>query len=310
MILRYDHLSRFPKVFQAMTGLRLAEFDDLLSDVLLRFGAAETERLTRAERQRAIGGGHPFDLTPRDQTLLTVVWLRRYPIHEVLGFLFDVSDSTVSRYIGRVLPLLEASGRATMRLPDPGRKQRRQLDDLLKETPELAVVIDSFEQRVQRPATRAAADPYYSGKKKQHTLKSQIAVDELTGAIVDVAESVPGPTADIVLLAQSGLLERLPEGVGALGDLAYVGIAKLHPHGQGATPRKKPRGQPRPPEDVAFNTAFARRRIVVEHSILRVRYFQALTQTDRNHRQQHTPRVVAVAGLVNRQIRHRLPAAC
>jgi hypothetical protein len=171
-------------------------------------------------------------------------------------------------------------------------------------------VIDSFEQRVQRPRTRSEADPYYSGKKKQHTLKSQIAVDEITGTIVDVADSVPGPTADIMLLEQSKLLDRLPEGVGALGDLGYVGIAKLHPHGQGATPRKKPRGQPRPPEDVAFNTAFAKRRIVVEHSILRVRYFQALTQTDRNHRQQHTPRVVAVAGLVNRQIRHRLPAAC
>ena len=109
----------------------------------------------RAERQRAIGGGYPFDVTPRDQTLLTAVWLRRYPIHEVLGFLFDVSDSTVSRYIRRVLPLLEAAGRATMRLPDPGCKQRRQLADLLKETTELAVVIDYLEQRVQRPRTRA-----------------------------------------------------------------------------------------------------------------------------------------------------------
>ena len=141
-------------------------------------------------------------------------------------------------------------------------------------------------------------------------MKSQIAVDELTGEIVDVAESVPGPTADITLLEQSALLTRLPEGVGALGDLGYVGISKLHPHGQGATPRKKPRGQPRPPEDVAFNTAFAKRRIVVEHSILRLRHYQALTQTDRNHRQQHTARVIAVAGLVNRQIRHRRPYTC
>ena len=40
-----------------MTGLRLAEFDDLLTYVLPRFGAAETARLTRTARQRAIGGG-------------------------------------------------------------------------------------------------------------------------------------------------------------------------------------------------------------------------------------------------------------
>ena len=124
--------------------------------------------MTRAARQRAIGGGHPFDLTPRDQVLLTVVWLRRYPIHEVLGFLFGVSDSTVCRYIRRVLPLLEATGRTTMRLPDPGRKQRRQLDDLLKETPELAVVIDSFEQRVPRPRTRRAGSVLQREKEATH----------------------------------------------------------------------------------------------------------------------------------------------
>ena len=49
-----------------------------------------------------------------------------------------------------------------------------------------------------------------------------------------------------------------------------------------ATPRRKPRGQPRPPEDVAYNTAFAQRRIVVEHSIGRLRRYQALSQTDRH----------------------------
>lgn len=77
-------------------------------------------------------------------------------------------------------------------------------------------------------ASNRVADPderdgYYSGKKKQHTLKSQVAVDEDTGAVVDISESVPGPTADLTLLKESGLMGRLPPGVGALGDLAYVG---------------------------------------------------------------------------------------
>jgi DDE superfamily endonuclease len=130
-----------------------------------------------------------------------------------------VSDSTVSRVIGRVLPLLEQAGRDTMRLPDPGKKHRRTLDALLAALPEVVVIIDRFEQRVQRPRDRQAADALYSGKKKQHTLKSQLAVDE-DGRIVDVAASVRGPTADLTLLAQSGLLERLPPGVGGMGDLA------------------------------------------------------------------------------------------
>jgi hypothetical protein len=196
----------------------------------------------------------------------------------------------------------------TMRMPDPGRKRRRKLDDLLQDTPQLAVVIDTFEQRVQRPRDRAEADQFYSGKKKQHTLKSQVAVDEESGRVVDIGDSALGPEADLTVLEESQLLARLPEGVGGIGDSAYQGIAKLHPDGLGASPRKKPRGKPRPPEDKAYNSAFASRRIIVENTIGRMRRYQSITQTDRNHRQLHTPRVVAIAGLVNRQIDHRMPA--
>ena len=305
MILQYKALSENPKVFKALTGLHLSEFEALVEDVLPLYQAGEIERLSRADRQRAIGGGHPFELDDRDHILLTVIWLRVYPTHEVLGYLFGVSAVTIGRSIGRVLPILEQAGRDTMRMPDPGKKRRRSLDDLLSDTPELAVVIDSFEQRVQRPKDKTQADSYYSGKKKQHTLKSQIAVDEATGQIVDTSASVRGPTADINLLEQSDLLNRLPQGVGGIGDLAYVGIEKLHPQGLGASPRRKPRGQPRPPEDVLYNTAFSRRRIIVENTIGRMRRYQSITQTDRNHRQLHAGRVAAIAGLVNRQLMAR-----
>jgi hypothetical protein len=319
MILRYLSLSRHRQVFLSITGLRVPEFDALLGDVLPPLARTEAQRHSHPARRRAAGAGPPFALCPRDQILLCVVWLRQYPTQEVLGYLFGVSDSTVLRVVARVLPLLEAAGRDTMRLPDPGRKRRRHLDALLANTPGLAVVIDSFEQRVQRPgkpgqeggndvvpAQVGGKDRFYSGKKKQHTLKSQVAVDEQSGKFVDISDSVPGPTADLVLLERSGLLRRLPAGVGGLGDLAYLGLWALHPQGLGATPRRKPRGKERPPEDVAYNQAFSRRRIVVEHSIGRLRRYQSVTQMDRHHRLNHAPRVVAIAGLVNRQIDHRL----
>ncbi len=309
MIVRYVQLSRYPGVFRSLTGLGVAEFNALVGDLVPSYAASERARLPRPTRKRAIGAGHPFALAPRDQLLLTVIWLRQYPIHEVLGDLFGVSDTAVTRTLARWLPLLAAAGRDTMRLPDPGRKHRRHLAAVLADTPDLAVIIDTFEQRVQRPRDRDAADALYSGKKKQHTLKSQLAIDEITGAVVDVADSAPGPTADITLVAQSGLLARLPPGVGALGDLGYPGLDKLHP--RGAIPRRKPRGRDRPPEDIAYNRAFARRRIGVEHTIGHVRRYQALTQTDRHHRRNHSARVRAVAGLVNRRLvayRERLAA--
>lgn len=76
---------------------------------------------------------------------------------------------------------------------------------------------------------------------------------------MDIPPSVRGPTADLVVLKGSGLRPRLPSGVGVCGDLAYVGINALHSGVRGATPRRKPRGHPRPPEDVAYNRVFARR---------------------------------------------------
>jgi hypothetical protein len=288
-----------------MTGLTVAAFDLMLPDLLAAF-AADRRRLDRPDRRRALGGGDDFDLEPDDQFLLTIFWLRHYPTQEVLGYLFGVSDSTAKRAVDRCLPLLEAAGRDTMRMPDPGRGRRKNLSTLLKDTPDVAVVIDTFEQAVQRPGKRQKR--FYSGKKKRHTVKSQVAVDEETGAIVDVARSVPGPTADIKVLEKSELLKRLPKGVGAMGDLAYVGIADLHPQGLGATGRRKPRGRPRSLADRRYNKAFSRRRIVVEHGIGRLRRFQALTHTDRHFRKGHTARVCAVAGLVNRMLAPK-PAA-
>jgi len=305
-----DRLRHTPAALRACTGLRPVEYAAFERDVLPRLAAAEQVRRQRPDRHRAVGAGHPGALAARDQVLLTVVWLRLYPTHDVLALLFGLAAATtVGRTIARVLPVLEAAGLATMRMPDPGRRQHRTLDALLADTPALAVVFDTFEQRVQRPKDRAARDAWYSGKKKTHTIKTQVGVDEDTGHIVDVPESVPGPTADITLLARSMVLTRLPPGVGGLGDLAYVSLDRLHPDGLGAAPRRKPRGRDRPPEDVAYNRAFARRRITVEHSIGRLRHYQCLTHRDRQHRRMHTARARAVAGLVNRQIDHRL-AAC
>jgi len=226
------------------------------------------------------------------------VWLRHYPTQECLGYLFGVSDSTALRAARCCLPVLEAQGKDSMRLPDPGRGKRKDLPALLKQTPELAVIIDTFEQRTHRPQRRQGA--YYSGKKKAHTLKSQVAVDE-DGRVVDVGESRPGPWADLKVFRRSGLAGRLARaGVGALGDLAYVGVDGLVKGLRGATPRRKPRGKERPPLDRRYNRAFARRRIKVEHAIGRLRRYQALTAVNRHGRKGHAARVRAVAGLVNR----------
>jgi hypothetical protein len=117
----YKHLSHYPSVFKSLTGLHLGEFDDLVTDVLPLYQAAEIQRLSHPDRQRAVGGGHLFELEERDHILLSVVWLRVYLSHVVLGYLFGVSGITAGRTIQRVLPILEQAGHDIMRMPDPGK---------------------------------------------------------------------------------------------------------------------------------------------------------------------------------------------
>src|SRR5436305_13096981 len=147
MIARLDSLRKRPVVFGHLTGLSVAVFDALAAEVAPAVEEAHRRTLDRPGRQRAVGGGDTFDLATADQLLLTVIWLRHYPTNEVLGFLFGVSDSTASRARARCLPALEQAGRDTMRMPDPGAGRRKRLPALLRDTPGLAVVIDSFEQR-------------------------------------------------------------------------------------------------------------------------------------------------------------------
>jgi hypothetical protein len=319
MLARLENLRRHPAVFRHLTGLTVDLFDALAADVLPALADADGRRRDWPGRRRAPGAGHPYALADADRLLLTVVWLRHYPTQEVLGFLFGASDSAAKRAVDRCLPVLERAGRDTMRLPDPGRGRRKKLPALLADTPGLAVIVDTFEQRVQRPQRRQRA--HYSGKKKCHTLKSQVAVDE-DGLVAHVADSVPGPRADLEVLDGSGLRGRLPAGVGVLGDLAYVGLnnpSRRRRRGTrrrrrararrrravGATPRRKPRGRPRPLADRRYNRAFARRRVVVEHTIGRLRRFRSLAEADRHFRRGHAARVRAVAGLVNRLLRQR-----
>jgi len=77
MICRYDQLRRHSTVFLKMTGLRVHEFEQLLTDMLPRMVDADRVRLQRADRRRAVGAGRHADLARTNQLLLSIIWLRQ-----------------------------------------------------------------------------------------------------------------------------------------------------------------------------------------------------------------------------------------
>ena len=85
-----------------------------------------------------------------------------------------------------------------------------------------------------------------------------------------------------------------------LADSGYQGLAKLHEKSR--TPRKKPRKGELTDEQKRGNRELARRRVVVEHVIRRLKIFRILAERYRNRRNRFSLRFNLIAGLHNYEL--------
>jgi hypothetical protein len=312
-MITFEALAARPAAFRSLTGYSVEAFEALFAVVGPAYEArrlqATTTRRDGKPRQRAVGAGHAFAHDLRTRLLMTWLWLRIYPTFEVLGFLFSLDKTNVHATVGDLLATLETLADFPFEHPSAQRQKLRSVAAVMAAFPDVCLVIDAKEQRVQRPKSSKEDDrqrPYYSGKKKCHTVKNEIAVMP-DGRLGAVSESVPGgATHDLTLLRRTKLLDRLdPEMEGAMLDKGYDGIRKDYPGHRLYLPCKARRNRPLTDEEKAYNRHLAKYRIVVEHTNAQLNQFQALAQVYRHDRTGHSRVVRAVAYLVDRRIAER-----
>jgi len=307
-MITYTKVRRVPSAFKSLTGLSIAQFDELYQDyeaACAKRRAASTIRADGKPRKYKAGGGSLFSHDGRTRLLMALMWLKVYPTYEVLGFFFTLHKSNAFRGVDDVLAVLETLASFAFERPTKERKQLHTVEDVMDLFPGVRLVIDAKEQRIQRPKGWENQKPYYSGKKKTHTLKTQIGV-EPNGRIGAVSESFPGATHDITVLRRTGLVDRLdPVDEHAMMDKGYVGIRDDHPDHAIFLPFKATRGHPLTDIQKDANALLASYRIVVEHTNAQLSHFQVLSQTLRKARPKHTRIVRVVAALVNRKIHHK-----
>ena len=308
-MITFAHLSRHASTFRSLTGMNEAEFHSLFAafaqaQTTCRQTATTTRR-DRKPRQRASGAGRRFAHDEQTRLLIALVWLRVYPTFEMLGFLFGLHKANAHKNVFDVLAILETLADFRFERPVKERKSLGSVQAIMDAFPDVVLVIDAKEQRVQRPKSSKHEDrqkPYYSGKKKAHTLKSQVAVTP-DGQIGAVSASVPGgANHDLTLLRQSGLLHHLAEDEAAMMDKGYDGIGNDFPDRRLYLPFKARRNRPLTEEEKASNRHLSRYRIVVEHTNARLNQFGALSQVWRNARGKHTQVVRVIAQIVNHRI--------
>ena len=310
----YEKLTHHPNAAPSLIGMSLSAFDQLYAEFEVahtqRLNASRVTRRKRQVRQRAVGAGHRYQYELRDRLLMTLFWLRCYMTYEVLGFFYDLDKTNVEDNLKDVLATLDTMTTFTLERPPAERKKLNSPQAIMTAFPDVRLVIDAKEQRVQRPKTTKDPDghphdnqkPYYSGKKKAHTIKNQLAVRP-DGLIEALSASVPGgATHDLTLLRQTNLLQELAPDEAAMLDKGYDGIQKDYPTVRLYQPFKARRNHPLTEDQKAYNRHLAHYRIVVEHTNALLNKFQVLVQVFRHARPSHGRIIRVIAGLVNRRI--------
>jgi len=221
----FRRLCKKPLLFRSLTGLTVPEFDQISTEMDSKYEEYERRRLSRRKRKRDVGAGRPFKLKPRERLLMLLVYYRLYITYALSGFLFDLDQSNVFRDLNILESLLKEC------IPLPKKiykrtKRLRTIDEVEQYFPGFKAFIDSTEQEIPRPKNKRKRKSYYSGRKRKHTVKTQLMVNT-EGLILHKIGHSNGRKHyyDIYKLNHP----VTPSQVDNIVDLGYLGIEKDFP---------------------------------------------------------------------------------
>ena len=268
MSIRYLKIHKKPIIFLRLFGVSVAQFTEILTKVNPEWYKHIISRYKRP--------GRPSDLDLADMILMLLLYYRSYITQEFVGYLFNLDKFQVCRIIQKLEPILAK----VMAISKTKKLSQEEVEHLL---------IDATEQPIERP--KKQQKPYYSGKKKRHTIKTQVTVT-LKGRITAVSKPRPGSVHDFTIFKQS---PPLPPDTTAFVDSGYQGIDKLHSHAEFKARKTKPLDK----EEKEYNRALSRIRVKVENILGQIKVFRILSERYRNKRRRYGLKFNIIAGIVN-----------
>lgn len=267
----YDRLRKNPRSFHRIAGVSIEEFEAIAAK-------CEAEWEKKIIKPKKLDG-RPYGVGDlKEHLLCLLIYYRCYVTQEFIGMLYGVDDSCICRSIKRIEPIVAKAVAI---------KKDRTLTAQDLET----IIIDCTEQPIERPKKHQKR--YYSGKKKRHTLKSEI---QMTGGgrISSVFSAQFGRDHDLTIRKRGS---PLPKHTRAYGDGAYQGYTEVHSEME--IPYKKPKNGKLTAEEKEYNTALSRFRVRVENKIRELKIFRILSDRYRNKRRGYGLKMNIIAGLVN-----------
>ena len=240
-------------------------------------------RIVKAQEKEKKKPARKPKLTVEDQILIMLEYLREYRTFYHISLTWKMSESNVCRIVHKIENILIKSRQFRL----PGKKELWQSC-----SEEELVVMDVMESQIERPKRRQKQ--FYSGKQRQHTLKTQLVIQQKTGQIVRLVNG-KGQTHYFKLFKNSGV--KFGTLTKVIADKGYQGIAKNHRLSE--IPIKKKKGKKLTKEEKQYNQQLNRLRITVEHINRRLKIFKVLSYPYRNRGKRFGLRANLIAGLHN-----------
>jgi hypothetical protein len=139
--------------------------------------------------------------------------------------------------------------------------------------------IGCTEQQIPRPKNKTRRKAYYSGKRKRHTVNTQLIVSN-HGCHYPWTKHKKGHWHDYDIYKKSH--SATPKPVVSVFDLGYHGVEKDYPERLSSLPNKKNKDQELSAEEKECNKSYSRKRMVIEHTICRMKKYRILSDVFRN----------------------------
>jgi hypothetical protein len=288
----WEYIKNNQKAAKRLLGISFEQLEQLIEQGKILHHIKQEEKFKKNPRLIAEGGGRPPLLSLEEQIVLTLIYLRQHITFEVLGLLFQVSESSAHNIFNYWQEILREALPAS--LMEQVKKFEENMEEVLENLTELQLIVDSSEQAIERPLDYQTQKKYYSGKKHYHTFKSQFIILPSGKDIVDVVVGKPGPVSDIKLCREQ-LSKFQPEQT-LIGDKAYVGSDQIR------TPTKKPPKGELTKEQKEANKILSQDRIFVEHVIRILKIFRIAQERFRLRKNRYKSVILTVCGLVRLRI--------
>lgn len=270
MSLKYTKIKKRPIIFNRLFGISVSQFEGILLKVTPQWQKHVINHYKRP--------GRDYKLELADRLLLLLLYYRSYITQLFVGYLFGIDDSRVCRIIQKLEPILAKE----LALTKTKYLSQEEIETL---------IVDATEQPIERP--RKNQKRYYSGKKKRHTLKTEIRITR-KGRIVHVSRSRRGAMHDFALHKEE---PPIPPGSRVFADSGYQGLDKVHQATE--LPYKATKTKPLDKEEKEYNQALSRYRVIVENIIGDIKTFKILSDRYRNKRKRYGIKFHIISGIVN-----------